>query len=265
MTLHVRNLSVSIDDRPILSDVTFSLEAGERLGIVGPSGSGKTMLALAIAGLLPEQVSANGTVELNGVNVLQLSESERAAVRGDQIGFVFQEPKSALNPIQQLGKQITESLNIHYQLSATQRREAAEQLATRVGLPDSERLLRSYPHQVSGGQRQRVAIAAAIAASPSIVIADEPTTALDVTVQSEILRLFLELSESDNMSLAFITHDLAVLSQIAERVLVLDGGNIVESGTISHILSSPKHACTQLLVQAARDAQLPQSSGGASL
>lgn len=264
MTLHVRNLSVSIDDKPLLSDVTFSLDAGERLGIVGPSGSGKTMLALAIAGLLPEQATADGTVELNGVNLLELSESQRAALRGDEIGFVFQEPKSALNPIQQLGKQITESLNSHYQLSSSQRREAAEQLAVRVGLPDSDRLLRSYPHQVSGGQRQRVAIAAAIAASPSILIADEPTTALDVTVQSEILKLFLDLSESDKMSLAFITHDLAVLSEVAERALVLDGGEIVESGSIRQIIFSPQHPTTQLLVQAARDAQLPLSPGGAS-
>lgn len=262
MTLSVQNLCVSVGEHQLLRDVSFAVESGQRLGIVGPSGSGKTVLALALAGLLPEGLRVSGSVELDGRDILSLSEAQRAAIRGDRIGFVFQEPKSSLNPIQQLGKQITESLNIHYQLSHEQRRDVAEKLAIRVGLSEPARLLRSYPHQVSGGQRQRVAIAAAIAASPDILIADEPTTALDVTVQSEILKLFFELSESEQMSLIFITHDLAVLSQIVEHTLVLDRGELVESGSTSQITSAPKHVTTQQLVQAARDAQLPASPGG---
>lgn len=262
MTLHVRNLSVSIGGKQILNDVSLALKTGERLGVIGASGSGKTALVLAISGLLPEGATVTGEVELDGTDLLTLSEPEIAAIRGDQIGFIFQEPKSALNPIQLLGRQITESLNIHYQLSRAQREEAAHRLALRVGLSNPEAILRSYPHQVSGGQRQRIAIAAAIAASPHILIADEPTTALDVTVQSEILTLLRDLSETERMGMLFITHDLAVLSQVAQNALVLDRGEVVERGPVSEIIGSPQHEITVALVAAARAAQLPHSEQG---
>lgn len=258
MTLRVLELGVRIGDTQVLHDVSFTIENGERLGLIGASGSGKTILALAVAGLLPEGAITSGRIELDGVNLLTMTEPELAAIRGDAIGFVFQEPKSALNPLIPLGKQITESLNIHYQLSKSQRTEAAYKLAERVGLDQPSELLRSYPHQVSGGQRQRVAIAAAIATSPSVLIADEPTTALDVTVQHEILQLLRTLNTTEMMGMLFITHDLAVLSQVADCALVLDKGTVIERGTVEQITSAPEHPITQALVTAARLSERPQ-------
>lgn len=251
MTLDIRHLSVQIDGRAVLDDVSLRLGAGERLGIIGGSGSGKTLTALAVLGLLPRGAEASGQVLLDGVDVLALDDRELAALRGDRVGIVFQEPGTALNPLHRLGRQMTESLALHYRLDREQRRLAALELAGRVGLDDAERILRSYPHQVSGGQRQRAAIAAAIAAKPGLLIADEPTTALDVTVQRGVLRLFLELSAQEQQSLLFISHDLAVVAEVAERVVVLDGGRVVEEGTISAILSAPRHPVTRALIEAA--------------
>ncbi|MEB4615556.1 ABC transporter ATP-binding protein [Leucobacter sp. M11] len=251
MTLSVEQLSVSINDRPVLRDLTFALADGERLGVIGGSGSGKTLTALAVQGLLPRGATVSGRILLDGVDVLALDDAELAKLRGDRVGMVFQEPKTALNPLHRLGRQMTESLHLHYRLSRGQRREAAEELARRVGLDDSARMLRSYPHQVSGGQRQRAAIAAAIAANPTLLIADEPTTALDVTVQQGVLRLFLELSETQGQALLFISHDLAVVAEVAERVIVLDRGELVEEGRIEDILATPRHPVTRALIEAA--------------
>lgn len=251
MTLTVEHLSVTIDERPVLSDVSFSLADGERLGVIGGSGSGKTLTALAVQGLLPRGAVATGRILLDGVDVLALDDAELAKLRGDRVGMVFQEPKTALNPLHRLGRQMTESLQVHYHLSRAQRREAAEDLARRVGLDDSARMLRSYPHQVSGGQRQRAAIAAAIAAGPALLIADEPTTALDVTVQRGVLRLFVELSEQQGQALLFISHDLAVVAEVAERVIVLDQGQLIEEGRITDILRAPQHEITRALIEAA--------------
>ncbi|MGD9606427.1 MAG: ATP-binding cassette domain-containing protein [Leucobacter sp.] len=265
--LSVSGLSVSIDGRPLLHDISFELAPGDRLGFIGGSGSGKTLTALAIAGLLPPGAEATGSIRLSradeagaelagtevaGTELIGADEHELAALRGDLIGMVFQEPKAALNPLRRLGRQMTEALSIHYELSRSERREAALRLASRVGLDDPERIVRAYPHEVSGGQRQRAAIAAAISASPGLLFADEPTTALDVTVQRGVLELFRELTAGDACSLVFITHDLAVMAEVAERVLVFEGGRIVEQGEISAILSEPRHPVTRALIDAAR-------------
>ena len=255
MTLTVSHLTVVLQGREILSDVSFSLQPGQRLGLIGPSGSGKTMLALAIAGLLPDAAQVSGEIVLGTDSLTSCREEELAGIRGNRIGFVFQEPKSALDPLRTLGSQLTESLTLHYRLTRAQRAEAEHRLATLVGLGDDQRLLRSYPHQVSGGQRQRVAIGAALAASPELLIADEPTTALDVTVQEGILALFRQLSTEQQRSLLFVSHDIAVLSNVVTDAIVLSEGRVVESGTLRELIEYPKHDVTRSIVTAARRAE----------
>lgn len=249
--LEVEDLHVSIGATEILHGVSFSLAAGERLGIIGGSGSGKTITALAIAGLLPRGAEVRGSVRANGRELLGLSERELAVIRGDRIGMVFQEPKTALSPFRRLGTQMTEALAIHYRLGREERRDAALRLASQVGLKDPERIVRAYPHEVSGGQRQRAAIAAAISANPGLLLADEPTTALDVTVQRGILELFTDITDSASCSLLCITHDIAVVHQVAERVVVFEDGRIVEQGAVREILERPQHRVTQALIAAA--------------
>lgn len=249
--LEVSDLRVSIAGTEILHGVSFSLAAGERLGIIGGSGSGKTITALAIAGLLPREAIVSGSVRANGRELLGLGDRELAEIRGDRIGMVFQEPKTALSPFRRLGTQMTEALAIHYRLGRQERRAAALRLAAQVGLSDPERIVRAYPHEVSGGQRQRAAIAAAISASPGLLLADEPTTALDVTVQRGILELFTEITDRAECSLVCITHDIAVVNQVAERVVVFEGGRIVESGSVREILERPTHEVTRALIAAA--------------
>jgi len=254
--LVVSGLSVSIGSAELLRGLDFVIEPGERLGLIGGSGSGKTLTALAIAGLLPEHARVGGSVQLHFDDgsrreLVGLDERGLAELRGDRIGMVFQEPKAALNPLRRLGRQMTESLALHYSLTRHQRRDAALRLAARVGLSDPERMIRAYPHEVSGGQRQRAAIAAAISANPGLLLADEPTTALDVTVQRGVLQLFREITDTDECSMLFITHDLAVMAEVADRVLVLDEGRIVEQGDIASILGSPRHRVTRALIEAA--------------
>ena len=250
-SLEVADLRVSIGGVELLHGISFSLAPGERLGFIGGSGSGKTLTALAVAGLLPEHASVQGSIRLGETELVGMPDAELASLRGDRIGMVFQEPKTALNPLHRLGRQMTEALALHYSLTRVERRAAALRLASRVGLKDPERMVRAYPHEVSGGQRQRAAIAAAISARPGLLLADEPTTALDVTVQKGVLRLFRELTEGDDTSLVFITHDLAVMAEVAERVLVFDGGNVIEQGTVGQILESPSHSITRALIRAA--------------
>lgn len=250
-SLEVENLCVSIGGTDILHNITFSLAAGERLGIIGGSGSGKTITALAIAGLLPRDAKVSGSVRANGRELLGLSDRELAQIRGDRVAMVFQEPKTALSPFRRLGRQMTEALAIHYHLGREERKAAALRLARQVGLSDPERMVRAYPHEVSGGQRQRAAIAAAICASPGLLLADEPTTALDVTVQRGILELFTEITDSAECSLVCITHDIAVVNQVADRVVVFEDGRIVEQGLVREILERPQHRVTQALIAAA--------------
>lgn len=255
LPLHVNNLSVSIDGKPLLRHLNFVVGAGERVGFIGGSGSGKTLTALAVAGLLPENATVSGSIRLGDRELIGLSESELATIRGDLIGMVFQEPKTALNPLQKLGKQITEALTTHYNLSRSERTQEALELATSVGLREPERIIQSYPHQVSGGQRQRVAIAAAIAAHPGLLVADEPTTALDVTVQKGVLELFERITRDNESSLVFITHDLAVLSGLADRIYVFHDGEIIEEGTTDQLITHPKHEITKTLLTAARQGE----------
>ena len=249
MSLEVQDLVVEIDGRRVVDGVSFDVPDGERVGLVGESGSGKSLTALAILGLLPDGATATGSVRWDGRELIGLPDRELATLRGDEIGIVFQEPRTALNPIRTVGRQIGESVRIHEGVSRREASARAIAEAERVRLPDAAELVRRYPHQLSGGQRQRVAIAMALACRPRLLIADEPTTALDVTIQAEILELLGGLVERDGMSLVFITHDLAVLSQVATDAVVLEDGRVVERGPLSRLLTAPESPVTQGLLR----------------
>ena len=249
MTLDVRDLTVEIDGRRFVDGVSFHVTDGARVGLIGESGSGKTLTALAVLGLLPDGATATGSIRWDGREILGLPDRELAELRGDDIGIVFQEPQTALNPIRTVGRQIAESVRIHERVSRSLARARAIAEAERVSLPDPARTVDRYPHQLSGGQRQRVAIAMALACRPRLLIADEPTTALDVTIQAEILDLLATLVAEDGMSLVFITHDLAVLARIATDGVVLAHGRVVERGTVADLLATPASPVTQALVR----------------
>ena len=248
--LEIRDLRVSIEGREIIHIDHLDLQSGSRLGLVGESGSGKTMTVKAIAGLLPDDTKISGSIKFDGRDLLTLSDREFANVRGNKIGFVFQDPARSLNPMMRIGKQVSEAIRIHTDLKGSAVTEKVIDLLGQVQLPDPASLLRRYPHQLSGGQQQRVMIAAAIAADPDLLIADEPTTALDVTVQEEILHLLISLSEKRKMSLLFVSHDLGVVRFVCERVAVIYGGNIVESGLIEEVVINPLHRYTSALLAA---------------
>lgn len=249
MSLQVQDLVVEIDGRRVVDGVSFDVPDGARVGLIGESGSGKSLTALAILGLLPDGATASGSVRWNGRELIGLPDRELATLRGDEIGIVFQEPRTALNPVRTVGRQIGESIRIHEGASRREASTRAVAEAARVRLPEPEQIVRRYPHQLSGGQRQRVAIAMALACRPRLLIADEPTTALDVTIQAEILDLLNGLVERDGMSLVFITHDLAVLSQVATHAVVLEDGRVVEHGPLSHLLTAPASPVTQGLLR----------------
>jgi len=261
MTLEVTDLVVRIDGRPVVDGISFEVPDGSRLGLIGESGSGKSLTALAVLGLLPEGAVASGSIRWNGTELIGLPDRELARLRGDEIGIVFQEPRTALNPIRTIGRQIAESIRIHEGIGRREARERAIQEAARVRLPDPASIVDRYPHQLSGGQRQRVAIAIALACRPRLLIADEPTTALDVTIQAEILSLLLNLVEEQGMSLMFITHDLAVLAQVATRGVVLEDGRVVEAAPVSTLLTAPASPITQGLLRDAT-ATLWRPEGG---
>ncbi|MBB3662650.1 ABC-type glutathione transport system ATPase component [Prauserella sediminis] len=246
--LAVDGLRIAHGDVALVDDVSFRIAPGERVGLIGASGSGKSLTASAIMGLLPDGLSAAGSVTLRGRELVGASERELSRLRGKDLGMVFQEPMTALNPAMRVGRQVAEALTVH----GTARRRAtarARELLDRVGLP--ERTARAYPHELSGGQRQRVLLTIALANDPALLICDEPTTALDVTVQAQVLDLVAEGVRDRGSALLFITHDLAVIASVCERVLVCRDGRIVEEGPVETVLSAPEHDYTRRLVEAA--------------
>ncbi|GAA3821185.1 ABC transporter ATP-binding protein [Cellulomonas soli] len=251
MALEVRDLVVQIGGRTVVDGVSFTLEAGERLGVIGESGSGKSLTMLAVLGLLPDGARATGSIRWERRELLGIDEHALASVRGREIGIVFQEPSTALDPIRTVGNQIAEPLRIHYGLPRREARQHAVRLASSVALPDPGQLVRRYPHQLSGGQRQRVAIAMALAAGPRLLIADEPTTALDVTVQRGVIELFDELVEASGLSLVFVTHDIALLAQMGGDALVMADGRVVERGPVASLVHAPTHPVARELARAA--------------
>ncbi|MGW1342801.1 ABC transporter ATP-binding protein [Kribbella sp. NPDC002412] len=232
----------------VVKNVSFTVGRDETLGIVGESGSGKSMTALAVLGLLPRGARTTGSIRLDGAELLGRTERELQSVRGNSIAMVFQDPLSSLNPYYTVGLQIAEMYRAHRGGSGRAARRVATEALERVGIPG--RRVDHYPHQFSGGQRQRIMIAMALCCSPSLLIADEPTTALDVTVQAQILRLMAELQSTTGTGLIFITHDLAVISSIAQRVLVMCAGDAVEYGAAEQVFSDPRHEYTRTLLDA---------------
>ena len=254
--LSVRDLSISFTqggrETLVVDKVSFDITRGETLALVGESGSGKSVTALSIMKLLPYPAAKHpsGSIRFNGRELINLSEKEIRHVRGNDITIIFQEPATSLNPLHTIEKQIGEILLLHRGMSGAAARARILELLEQVGIPDPKTRLGSYPHQLSGGQRQRVMIAMALANEPDLLIADEPTTALDVTVQAQILKLLRDLQSRLGMAMLFITHDLGIMRKIADRVCVMKQGKIVENGTVESILTSPQHAYTKALIAA---------------
>ncbi|WCO01591.1 ABC transporter ATP-binding protein [Psychroserpens ponticola] len=252
--LEVNNLSISFFNKKketeIIHDITYQLNTNEILGIVGESGSGKSVSSLAVLGLLPKKISkiTNGTINFSDQDLTTLSTKEFQKIRGNDIAMIFQEPMSSLNPSMTCGKQVIEILLQHTKLSKPEAKTETILLFEKVKLPLPDRIYKAYPHEISGGQKQRVMIAMAIACKPKLLIADEPTTALDVTVQKDIIELLKQLQTEENMSVLFISHDLALVSEIADRVLVMYQGTIVEQGNVSDIFHKPQHTYTKALL-----------------
>ena len=252
--LEVDGLSIATRDGDVLvRDVSFRLDAGERLSLIGESGSGKSLTSFALTGLLPEGLHATGSVLLDGVPVIGARERDLVALRGRVASTVFQEPMTALDPLMRLGRQVAEPLRRHLGLRGDALRRAVHDALDEVGLPEPERIAHAYSWEISGGQRQRVAIAAALACRPQLLIADEPTTALDVTVQADVLALLERLIAERGMALLFVSHDLAVVSRMAQRALVLRQGRVVEEGAIERLLSDARDPYTAELVRSARE------------
>ena len=247
--LEVRNLTtnfhIGVGCVQAVRNVSFHLDAGESLGIVGESGSGKSVTMMSIMGLLPDYADVTAdSIRFNDREMTKMSVGEFRKVRGNEIGMIFQDPMTSLNPLYTVENQIAEPLRIHRGMSKAEARKAALELLKRVEIPNPEARLKQYPHELSGGMRQRVMIAAAIACQPKLVIADEPTTALDVTIQAQVLDLLNHLKESSNASIIMITHDLGVIASMCSRILVMYGGIICEQGTVREIFYEPRHPYT---------------------
>jgi len=252
--LKVENLSVDFRLRgkriAAVESVDFDVYAGETVAVVGESGSGKSVTALAIMGLIRKPgVLRSGTVKFNGEDLLALSSHQRRKYMGRDLSMIFQEPASSLNPSFSIGDQITEVLRLHEDLNHAQAHKRALDLINEVGISDPEKCLKMWPHQLSGGMNQRVMIAMAISCNPSLLIADEPTTALDVTVQAQILDLLRSLQKKNNMGMMFITHDLSVVANIADRVVVMYAGQVVENCLVSELFQQPQHPYTEALLK----------------
>lgn len=264
--LEINNLSLGINGTAILHDIDLSMNAGEIVAITGESGSGKSLTALATIGLLPQGSVPRGKVLLDGVNILTTPEADLCAIRGQSIGMVFQEPMTALNPVQSIGAQVAETILIHEGISKAEAYACAAATLERVGLPNDRFPLSRYPHELSGGQRQRVVIAMAIALRPKLLIADEPTTALDVTTEARILDLLRDLVAEFDMGLLIITHDLAVVADIADKIVIMQKGRVVEAGPTHHLLHNMQHPYTRSLFAAStHQVELPQVAKAAPL
>ncbi|MGI9415412.1 MAG: ABC transporter ATP-binding protein [Hyphomicrobiales bacterium] len=261
--LSIKDLSVSfsIESGPvsIVEHVGFDMEAGEVVGLVGESGCGKSVTAMSIMRLLPQGVSRidGGEVVFEGKGLLDLDEAGMCAIRGDRIGMIFQEPMTSLNPTYTVGFQLTEALHLHRETSRAEARKLAVEMLHLVGVSAPERRMDQYPHELSGGLRQRVMIAMALICRPSLLIADEPTTALDVTIQAQILDLLLRLKQDMGMAILMITHDLGVVAEFCERVMVMYAGRIVEQADVAELFETPRHPYTRGLMDA-----MPRLNGG---
>ena len=256
MLFEINNLSVDFflhkEHLPILQDISLSIDAGEFVALVGESGSGKTMTSLAVMHLLPENIRVTGgEILLGGKNISSMREKEFRAISGKEISMIFQEPMTSLNPLIRVGKQIEESGLIHG-MKKDEARKRATELARLSGLLDTDRILRSFPHELSGGMKQRIMIASSLMNSPRLLIADEPTTALDVSTQEEIIHILKNLRKERNTAMLLISHDLSVVKKLCTRVYIMYKGRIVESGSTEEIFKNPRHEYTMALVQAVR-------------
>src|SRR5205085_3221512 len=263
--LELKGLTVQLprgsDRAHAIEKITLSVGAGEIVCVVGESGSGKSVTAQAVMGLLPRELAASaGEARLQGEDVLKASPSRLRDLRGTRMAMIFQEPMTALNPVMRVGDQIAEVLEIHTPLSESDRRQRVLQIMRLVHLPEPERMIDVYPHQLSGGQRQRIMIAAALVLDPALLIADEPTTALDVTTQAQILKLVREMQGRKKTGVLFITHDFGVVSEIADRVVVMQMGRIVEQGPCEEVLRNPREDYTRMLLGAVPSMTPPKRS-----
>ncbi len=250
--LSVENLSVTFNhQQKVVDDLSFFIYPGETFALVGESGSGKSITALSVLRLLPNNAKINAeAISLQGDNLLKRTEFELCKIRGRRIGLIFQDPMSSLNPVMTIGSQIEEVLDIHFSLSKAASKARVLELLQQVEIPNPEKRLKDYPHQLSGGQRQRVMIAIALAGEPELLIADEPTTSLDVTIQAQILALLKNIQQQTGMALWLISHDLALVSTIADRVAVMQKGKMVETGLPQSVFNNPQHPYTRKLIEA---------------
>ena len=264
--LEVSELGIAFGGRRVVDGISFQIAAGETLGLVGESGSGKSATSLALMRLLPASASVTGSMRFDGRDLNALPEREMRSLRGREIAMIFQEPMTALNPVMRVGEQIAEGLRAHApSLGRTEVRARVVEAMTEVGLPDPARRLRDFPHQFSGGQRQRILIAMALINRPRLLIADEPTTALDVTVQAQILALLRTLQQTHGLAMLFISHDLAVVAQIAGRVAVMQHGRLVEQAGVEKLFGDPQHEYTRRLLASAPGMHTDRSKPLASL
>ncbi|MXP64362.1 ABC transporter ATP-binding protein [Roseomonas sp. M0104] len=256
--VEIRGLAVSFDGVPALRGVDLAVGRGEAVALVGESGCGKSVTWLAALGLLPARARVSGSVRLEGAELLGAAPATLDKVRGGRVAMIFQDPASSLNPVHRIGRQIVEALRLHRGLDGAAAREAARRLLDQVGMPDARRRLEAYPHELSGGQNQRVMIAMALAGQPELLVADEPTTALDVTIQAQILELLSEIRRDTGMALVLVSHDLGVVAETCDRVCVMYAGRIVEETAADRLFSGPAHPYAQGLLAALPPMQGPR-------